>query len=70
MKVIIYELGGNVAVISVAPTIDPLAEGRRVVPRGVPFAIVEASVLPTDRDLRDAWSVDAALLSDGVGEND
>ncbi|AUR81590.1 hypothetical protein NVP1009O_23 [Vibrio phage 1.009.O._10N.261.51.C9] len=37
------------------------------VPTGKPYKIVDASTLPDDRTFRDAWEVDAADLTDGVG---
>jgi hypothetical protein len=37
------------------------------VPMGKPYKIILASDLPTDRSLRDAWTVDAADLIDGIG---
>lgn len=37
------------------------------VPAGKPFKIVDVSVIPTDRTERDAWTVDEADLTDGIG---
>ena len=37
------------------------------VPTGLPFKIVDETYLPTDRTYRDAWEIDNALLTDGVG---
>jgi hypothetical protein len=37
------------------------------VPTGKPFKIVDVSEIPTDRSQRDAWTVDEADLTDGVG---
>lgn len=37
------------------------------VPAGKPFKIVDASDIPSDRTERDAWTVDEADLTDGVG---
>lgn len=37
------------------------------VPTGKPFKIVDASEIPADRSQRDAWVVDEADLTDGVG---
>ena len=37
------------------------------VPEGKPFKIVNAADIPSDRSDRDAWTVDDALLTDGVG---
>ena len=32
-----------------------------------PFKIVEDDVIPTDREFRNAWTIDDAELTDGVG---
>lgn len=37
------------------------------VPTGKPYAIIDASDVPTDRSERVAWTVDASDLTDGVG---
>ena len=37
------------------------------VPTGLAFAIIEDSEIPLDRTFRDAWVVDSALLTDGIG---
>ena len=37
------------------------------VPAGKPFKIVDASDIPSDRSQRDAWTVDDAELTDGIG---
>ena len=37
------------------------------VPTGLAFAIVNGSEIPTDRTFRDAWVIDSALLTDGIG---
>lgn len=71
-KVIIYKSDDGVAVVH--PTAEALAQmpiesiARLSVPHGQPFGIVDAGTIPTDRALRDAWTVDASLLIDGVGE--
>ena len=36
-------------------------------PTGQKYKIVEDSDVPTDRSFRDAWIVDEADLTDGVG---
>ena len=46
-------------------TIDEIA--KKDVPAGVKYKIVEDSEIPTDRTFRDAWTVDEATLTDGVG---
>lgn len=45
-------------------SIDKIAE--KDVPAGVPYKIVDASNLPTDRTFRDAWQADMTD-PDGVG---
>jgi hypothetical protein len=37
------------------------------VPSGSPYKIVDASDIPSDRTARDAWTVDQANLTDGIG---
>lgn len=37
------------------------------VPAGKPFKIVDAADIPSDRSQRDAWTVDEAELTDGIG---
>lgn len=37
------------------------------VPSGKPFKIIDISDLPADRTQRDAWTVDEADLTDGIG---
>ena len=55
---IIYQTSeGGVAILIPAPgcglTIEQIAE--KDVPTGVPFKIVDASDIPTDRTFRNAW---------------
>ena len=40
---------------------------QKYVPTGLKYKIVEDSVIPSDRSFRDAWEVDEAELTDGVG---
>ena len=71
-QVIIYRQDSGVVAI-VRPTEEALnAYGIRAiaikdVPAGKPFKIVDASVIPSDRSQRDAWTVDEAELTDGIG---
>ena len=69
---IIYQADdGGVAVIIPAPEavslygIDAIA--KKDVPTGKPYKIVDASDIPTDRSKREAWTVTADILTDGVG---
>ena len=46
-------------------TIEEIA--AKDVPHGKPYKIVDVADIPTDRTFRDAWEVDVATLTDGVG---
>jgi hypothetical protein len=73
MKRIIYKnLDNSVSVIVPSDealqsmTIEDIA--KKDVPTGYKYKIVEASEIPSDREFRNAWSIDEAELTDGVGE--
>ena len=72
MNRIIYKTDeGGVAVI--IPTPEALEQhgiqaiAIKDVPAGRKFAIVDAADIPSDRSQRDAWTVDEAELTDGIG---
>ena len=46
-------------------TMEELAQKN--VPTGLKYKIVEDSDIPSDRSFRNAWEVDEAELTDGVG---
>jgi hypothetical protein len=62
---------GGVAVIIPSPnclqehTIEEIA--AKDVPAGKPYKIVDVADIPSDRTFRDAWTVNEADLTDGVG---
>ena len=71
MKIIYTNEDGGVSIV--IPTDEALSfmtieeVALKDVPIGLAFAIVEDSEIPTDRTFRDAWTIDEALLTDGVG---
>ena len=71
-QVIIYNQDNGVVAV-VRPTEQCLQKHTileiaiKDVPAGKPFKIVDAADIPTDRSQRDAWTVDEAELTDGVG---
>jgi hypothetical protein len=71
-QVIIYKQDNGVLAV-VRPTEEALAKygieaiAAKDVPAGKPYKIVDASEIPTDRSQRNAWTVDDAELTDGVG---
>ena len=72
MKIIYKNESGGVSILHPTDealsfmTIDEIA--KKDVPTGLPYKIVEDSEVPTDRTFRDAWTVDEATLTDGIGE--
>lgn len=73
-QVIIYKQDSSVVAI-VRPTEEALALydieaiAQKDVPAGKPYKIINASEIPADRAQRNAWTVDDADLTDGVGAN-
>ena len=71
-KVILYKQDNGVVAI-IHPTEEALSRypidmiAQKDVPAGRPYRIVNASEIPTDRSQRNAWTVDDAALTDGVG---
>lgn len=68
-RIIYRQKSGKMAVIVPAPncglTVEQIA--AKDVPAGLPYKIADASVIPSDRDEREAWTVDEADLTDGIG---
>jgi hypothetical protein len=71
-QVILYKQDNGVVAI-IRPTEEALnlygieAIALKDVPAGKPYKIVDASEIPSDRSQRNAWTVDDAELTDGVG---
>jgi hypothetical protein len=73
MKRIIYKNPDNTVSIIVPSdealslmTIEQIA--NKDVPTGYKYKIVDVSEVPSDREFRNAWTIDEAELTDGVGE--
>ena len=47
-------------------TVEQIAQ--KDVPTGKSYKIVDVSEIPSDREFRNAWTIDDAELTDGVGE--
>ena len=65
---IIYPTDDGVAIIVPADcglTIEEIA--AKDVPQGKPYKIVDVADIPSDRTFRNAWTVNEADLTDGVG---
>ena len=69
MKIIYQEADGNVCVITPAANcfLTDAQTALKDVPTGLAYKIVDDSVVPSDRTFRNAWAVDEATLTDGVG---
>jgi hypothetical protein len=73
MKRIIYKnLDNTVSIVIPSDealsfmTIEQIA--NKDVPTGLKYKIVDVSEVPSDRTFRNAWTIDDAELTDGVGE--
>jgi hypothetical protein len=73
MKRIIYKNQDNTVSI-IIPTDEALSFmtieqiANKDVPTGLKYKIVDVSEIPSDREFRNAWTIDEAELTDGVGE--
>ena len=67
---IIYQTTNGIAVITPAPncSLTDAQTAAKDVPTGSAYKIVEDSYVPSDRTWRNAWTIDSAILTDGVGE--
>ena len=67
-KRIIYPTDeGGVAVIIPTGELSLEETAAKDVPAGRPYKIVDAADIPSDRTFRNAWEIDEAELTDGVG---
>ena len=69
-KRIIYKSSdGSVRIIVPANNINMTVEeiAQKDVPTGRPYKIVNASEISSDRTFRNAWDINEAELTDGVG---
>mgnify|MGYP000604329047 CR=1 FL=1 len=67
-RIIYQDETGGVSIIvpcECGLTIEQIA--AKDVPTGLPYKIVDAADIPTDRTARNDWFVDAADLTDGEG---
>jgi hypothetical protein len=69
-KIIYKQENGTLSIITPIEndlmTIEQIA--KKDVPTGKPYKIVDVSEIPSDREFRNAWTIDDAELTDGVGE--
>ena len=71
MKIIFKNKDNSIGIITPTSealsfaTIEQIAE--KDCPYNLPYWIVEDSLIPTDREFRNAWTIDDAELTDGVG---
>jgi len=59
---------GGIAVIVPTGELSVEETAKKDVPTGLPYKIVDVSEIPDDRTFRNAWDIDEAELTDGVGE--
>ena len=72
MNRIIYNQDNGVVAV-IIPTLEALGQHSlqaiaiKDVPAGKPFKLVDVADIPSDRTDREAWTVDDAELTDGIG---
>jgi hypothetical protein len=72
MNRIIYKQDNGVVAV-IIPTLEALGQHSlqaiaiKDVPAGKPFKLVDVADIPSDRTDREAWTVDDADLTDGIG---
>ena len=66
-RIIYRQDNGSVAVIIPTGELSLEETAAKDVPSGRPYKIVDAADIPSDRTFRDAWEIDEAELTDGVG---
>lgn len=72
-KIIFKNADGSIGVIH--PSQEALSKytykqiAEKDVPSGLPYVIVEASSIPTDRTFREAWELPTDTVFDGVGSD-
>ena len=70
-RIIYQNDDGGISILTPAPeclqshTIEEIA--AKDVPAGKPYKIVSVDDIPSDRTFRNAWTVNEAELTDGVG---
>ena len=66
---IIYQTDDGIAVITPAPncSLTDAETAAKDVPTGSAYKIVADDYVPSDRTFRNAWTIDSAILTDGVG---
>ena len=67
---IIYQTEDGIAVITPAPncSLTDAETAAKDVPTGSAYKIVADDYVPSDRTFRNAWTIDSAILTDGVGD--
>ena len=68
-KRIVFQLPGRPVTILIPCECGLTVEqiGKKDVPAGVPFWIVEAATIPADRTFRDAWELDVSSMGEPSG---
>ena len=68
-RIIFKNTDGSIGIIIPANcglTVEQIAQ--KDVPTGLKYKIVDVSEISSDRTFRNAWTIDEAELTDGVGE--
>lgn len=66
MRVIIFQINGFTAVMTVTEGLDVLQVGQKDVPGGTPFWIIDNSALPSDIP-QEEWNIDFNAIGEPAG---
>ena len=70
MKIIYKNKDSSISIITPTQALSlySISEiAKKDVPHNLPYKIVEDDAIPEDREFRNAWTIDDAELTDGVG---
>ncbi len=67
MKIVYMQDNGMLAIVVLADETNIIEDAPQHVPLGKRYKIIEEAELPADTQYRDAWAIDDADLTDGVG---
>ncbi|WP_419378977.1 hypothetical protein [Acinetobacter ursingii] len=68
MKIIYLQDNNVIAIVSLVDESNIVEDASKYVPLGKKYKIIDDAELPTDTKYRDAWTVNEADLTDGIGE--
>lgn len=66
-QVIIFKFNGSLCILYPSGILSVQETAIKDVPAGIPFKIINKSLLPQDRTFRNAWDI-VITIPDGIGQ--